>query len=51
MSDARKPADGDGASAKRPFSRMSRGQKVIFVFKVIVSVLSFGLIFPNLMND
>jgi hypothetical protein len=35
----------------RPWTDMSGQQKVIFVCKVIVSVISFGFIFPNLMND
>ena len=35
----------------RPWSAMSGQQKFVFVCKVAVSVISFGFIFPNLMND
>lgn len=30
---------------------MSGQQKLMFVCKVVVSIISFGFIFPNLMND
>lgn len=33
------------------FAEMTRRQKVIFVLKVIVCVLSFGMIYPNVMHD
>jgi len=35
----------------RPWSAMSGQQKLTFVCKVVVSIISFGFIFPNLMND
>jgi hypothetical protein len=34
-----------------PWGEMTGQQKVTFVCKVVVSVITFGFIFPNLMND
>ena len=34
-----------------PYKEMSRTQKVKFVLKVIVCVLTFGMAFPNVMGD
>jgi hypothetical protein len=39
------------ATKKLSFKQMSAGQKAVFVLKLTVSILSFGLIFPNLMSD
>ena len=36
---------------KLSFKQMSRGQKTIFILKLAVSIVSFGMIFPNLMSD
>jgi hypothetical protein len=33
------------------FAQMTRRQKVVFVLKVLVCVVSFGMIYPNIMND
>ena len=34
-----------------PFNEMSRGKKLLFISKVVVCVLSFGFVFPDVMND
>ena len=34
-----------------PFSRMSGTEKVKHVAKVVVFLLSFGFIFPNILSD
>ena len=34
-----------------PYERMTRREKIKFVFKVAVCILSFGFIFPNVMGD
>lgn len=34
-----------------PYNEMSSAQKVKFILKVIVCVLTFGLAFPNVMGD
>lgn len=34
-----------------PFKQMTRDRKVRFIFKVLVCVISFGFIFPNVMGD
>ena len=33
------------------FSDMTRRQKVVYVLKVTVCVISFGMIYPNIMHD
>jgi hypothetical protein len=35
----------------RPWTAMTGQQKFGFVCKVVVSIISFGFIFPNIMND
>jgi hypothetical protein len=35
----------------RPWTHMNGQQKFSFVCKLVVSIISFGFIFPNLMND
>jgi len=35
----------------RPWAEMTGQQKFQFVCKLVVSIISFGFIFPNLMND
>ncbi len=50
----KKPAaQGSAATAQRKltFKAMSPSQKMVFVLKLAVSILSFGFIFPNLMSD
>jgi hypothetical protein len=53
MNEAHKAAQGSAATAKpKPtFKQMSPQQKFVFILKLTVSILSFGLIFPNLMSD
>ena len=34
-----------------PYKSMTQKQKVMFVFKVIVCAITFGLVFPNVMSD
>jgi hypothetical protein len=36
---------------KLSFKQMSRGQKTMFILKLAVSIVSFGMIYPNLMSD
>jgi len=33
------------------FSEMTRREKTIFVLKVVVSVISFGFLFPSISRD
>ena len=33
------------------FAQMTRRQKIVFVVKVAICILSFGLIYPNIMSD
>jgi hypothetical protein len=53
MSDPHKAAQGSAATAKPKltFKQMSPRQKFVFILKLTVSIISFGMIFPNLMND
>lgn len=34
-----------------PYDRMSGKQKLRFIFKLAVCILTFGFIFPNVMAD
>jgi hypothetical protein len=38
-------------SRGKKFADMTRGQKVVFVAKVVVCVATFGFAFPNVQND
>ena len=53
MGNPQPAAQGSGGTAKEKltFKRMTPGQKTIFILKLIVSIVSFGMLFPNLMND
>ena len=46
-------AQGSAATAqhKLTFKQMNGKQKTIFILKLTISILSFGMIFPNLMSD
>ena len=33
------------------YTEMTRRQKVVFVLKLAVCVISFGMIYPNVMHD
>ena len=35
----------------KPWAEMNGQQKFNFVCKLAISIISFGFIFPNLMND
>jgi hypothetical protein len=53
MSDDKQAAQGSAATAEKslPYAKMTPGQKLIFVAMLVVSILSFGFIFPNLTSD
>lgn len=34
-----------------PFNKMGSGRKTLFICKLIVCILTFGLAFPNVMAD
>jgi hypothetical protein len=53
MSDAKQAAQGSAATAKKKptFKEMTGRQKTVFILKLTVSILSFGMIYPNLMSD
>lgn len=53
MSSENQAAQGSAATAKRKltFKQMSPRQKTVFILKLAVSILSFGMIYPNLMSD
>ena len=50
MSDAKQ---GSAATAKKsvPFKEMTPRQKVVFICKLTILLVSFGFIFPDLMRD
>ena len=53
MEDPKQAAQGSAATAQQSlkFDQMTPRQKVIFVMKLAISIISFGFIYPNLMND
>jgi hypothetical protein len=53
MSDPKQAAQGSAATAQRPlrYREMAPLQKVKFVLKLAVCLLSFGFIFPNMMSE
>lgn len=53
MSDPKQAAQGSAATAQRPlkFREMSPGQKVKFVLKLAVCMLSFGFLYPHILID
>ena len=34
-----------------PFKEMTTNRKVMFIAKLVVCIISFGMIFPNVMGD
>ena len=34
-----------------PFNEMTRKRKVIFILKLAVCIMTFGMAFPNIMSD
>jgi len=34
-----------------PYNEMKRMQKVLFIFKLTLCILTFGFAFPNVMSD
>jgi hypothetical protein len=53
MSDSKQAAQGSAATATQrlTFKQMSGRQKTVFILKLAISIISFGMIYPNLMND
>ncbi len=49
MSNEQQAAQGSAATAKDKltFKLMSPRQKAVFILKIVVSIVSFGMIFPN----
>jgi len=53
MSDPKQAAQGSAATAQRSlkFHEMSPGQKVKFVLKLALCIVSFGFIYPHISVD
>lgn len=52
MSNPQQAERGSGGSSEKPtFKQMSGSQKTVFILKLVISIVSFGMIFPNLMSD
>jgi hypothetical protein len=49
----KQPAQGSAAPATTSigFRNMTPRQKAVFLCKLVLSILSFGFLFPNLMSD
>ena len=52
MSNPQQSAQGSGGAKKGlTFKEMSGSQKTVFILKLAVCIISFGMIFPNIMSD
>ena len=52
MSNPKQSAQGSGGAKKGlSFKEMSGGQKTVFILKLAVCIMSFGMVFPNIMSD
>jgi hypothetical protein len=53
MSEQKQAAQGSAATARTsiPFKDMTPDQKLKFIFKLAICIISFGMIFPNVMSD
>jgi hypothetical protein len=52
MSNPQQSAQGSGGAKKSlTYKQMSAGQKTVFILKLAVCIVSFGMIFPNIMSD
>lgn len=36
---------------KLTYKQMTGAQKTVFILKLVISIVSFGMLFPNLMSD
>jgi hypothetical protein len=34
-----------------PYKEMKPGRKVLFILKLAICIISFGMLFPNVMSD
>jgi hypothetical protein len=39
------------ARKSRPFAEMTRAQKYVFIGKLALCIITFGMAFPNVMSD
>ena len=53
MSDQRKATQAAAGTARKPtpYKEMKTDQKLKFIFKLAICIISFGMIFPNVMSD
>jgi hypothetical protein len=53
MEDSNSPSKPDAPKRDlgKPFKEMTPKQKFVFVSKVVVCAITFGLVFPNVMSD
>ncbi|HEY7239910.1 MAG TPA: hypothetical protein VH600_12130 [Burkholderiales bacterium] len=53
MSNPQQGARGNSGAEKQKltYKQMSAGQKTVFILKLAACIVSFGMIFPNIMTD
>jgi hypothetical protein len=49
--DTRRKPEGVNHFHGKPFAQMTPGEKLKFVGKLIVSIMTFGFVFPTILND
>jgi len=50
MEDKQKPPAGARQRGK-PYREMTPGQKFLFIAKLVICIVTFGMAFPNVMGD
>ena len=53
MENGKEPMGGPNYEKSRgtPYKQMSSPQKALFIAKLVVCILTFGMAFPNVMSD
>lgn len=51
MSEQKKASQGARARKSIPYRDMKPDQKLKFIVKLAICIISFGMIFPNVMSD
>ena len=50
MEDSKKPPAGNRPRGT-PYREMKPGQKFMFIAKLVICIITFGMAFPNVMGD
>jgi hypothetical protein len=51
MDNQKPPGEAAPKARGTPFNKMSGGRKALFVCKLVICIITFGMAFPNVMAD